>query len=363
VCGMGDVSLSIIEARNLAGESRSSYAIVKCEKFKDQTNVVESNICPFWNQTFKFKVSGSDKGVHVEIWDKGWVSGDFLGQVDIPFSDNGRTKWYPLQARGKSGEQISGDLKAKIICTGSIATSAAKSELTTAGVSPRSPRADDDEGGDPVQKQTLQNIREAESTAKESKETMQRALAKLNETEQIATETASTLNAQGEKIRKVQGQVDHIEDTMDQADENLKKIDSLGYTIFRHFMPKKKKDAKDTNAVLDKKETKAQQKAQKKGGSAVSGSTDRGGEVVQKARSNRPEELRVLSEDANRDIEETDEMIDQAAVGVSNLKRLAQSMGEELDRQNDRLESLDSSVNKTNARIQKSSKEVSRLAK
>eukprot|EP01097_Dermamoeba_algensis_P001189 TRINITY_DN1445_c0_g1_i4.p1 TRINITY_DN1445_c0_g1~~TRINITY_DN1445_c0_g1_i4.p1 ORF type:complete len:191 (+),score=56.16 TRINITY_DN1445_c0_g1_i4:551-1123(+) len=190
---------------------------------------------------------------------------------------------------------------------------------------------------------------------------MQRTLAKLNETEQIATETASTLNAQGEKIRNIQGKVDHIEDTMDQADENLKKIDSLGYTLIRHFFPKKKKDAKDTNAVLDKKEAKAQQKAQKKGGSAVE--PDRGGETVQKARSNRPDELRVLSEEANRDIEETDEMLDQAAIGVANLKRLAQGMGEELDKQNQRLGELDNSVARSNARIQKSSKEVSRLAK
>lgn len=347
--------MNVVEARNLSGENRNSYCLVKCESFKEKTEVVEANICPFWNQNFKFKVAGAEKAVLIEVWDKGFMGGDFLGQVSVPFSDNGRSKWYPLESRGKKGENIAGDLKVKIVVTGSIAN-VAKSELTGSGGG-RNQRSANEDQMDEQTKKTMQTIREAESVAKDSKQTMARVLGKLDETEQIANDTNTMLVKQGEQIKGIQSKVDHMEDTMDAADENLKKIDSLGYSIFRHFVPKKKKDGRDTNAELDKKQEKEKEKEKKseRGGGEVGGGA--------KGRYNHPDELRVLSDDARRDIEETDEMIDQASAGVGRLKNIALQMGTELDEQNKRLEVLDNGVQRTNDRVVKSTKEVNRLAK
>eukprot|EP01098_Paradermamoeba_levis_P006143 TRINITY_DN2550_c0_g1_i1.p1 TRINITY_DN2550_c0_g1~~TRINITY_DN2550_c0_g1_i1.p1 ORF type:complete len:355 (-),score=134.62 TRINITY_DN2550_c0_g1_i1:139-1203(-) len=353
---MGEVALNVVEARNLSGEDRNSYCIVKCENVKEKTDVVESNICPFWNQNFKFKVSGSEKAVTIEVWDKGFMGGDFLGQVSVPFTDNGKAKWYPLQSRGKKGEEISGDLKVKIIVTGSIAQ-VAKSDLA-ASSKPRN--LEDDPNLDPMERQTRQNIREAEGIAKDSKQTMARVLQKLDETEQIATNTNETLNRQGEQIRGIQSKVDGMQDNMDSVDENVKKIDSLGYSIFRHFAPQKKKDARDTNAELDKKYAKQEKEKEKEQAKGSRG----GGEVDASGRSkqNHPKELRVLSDEARQDVEETDEMIDQAGAAVGRLKNLAQAMGTELDKQNDQLGQLHTDVTTTNDRVQKSTRKVNKLA-
>jgi hypothetical protein len=127
----------------------------------------------------------------------------------------------------------------------------------------------------------------------------------------------------------------------------------------RNAMKKDKKKVYDTNTKADKAEKgirKEQDKEAKKE-SKQKAKADKKQEKDMKKRGlggsnpDLPPELGVLSKQAQNDVVETNDMLDSLGGTVADLKQMAKRMGNELEVQNERLDHLKASTDKTEVRL------------
>eukprot|EP01098_Paradermamoeba_levis_P007803 TRINITY_DN3248_c0_g1_i1.p1 TRINITY_DN3248_c0_g1~~TRINITY_DN3248_c0_g1_i1.p1 ORF type:complete len:248 (-),score=90.28 TRINITY_DN3248_c0_g1_i1:141-884(-) len=222
-------------------------------------------------------------------------------------------------------------------------------------------------------------LKDMEDKAADSKKRMQSILRTIDETAQMGQETLVVLNEQGERIRKVQDQVDYIQDNMDRADQTIHKIDSVSYSMYRHFVPEERKPPRNTNAKLD-------EKLQNKGSNSVPASpapsasssffsffsssppktptttpVPKNTTPLQYSYATSLPQEEVMTQKTRKDLHETDVMIDDALEGVKKLKGLAIQYGQALDEHNGRLDTLSVGVVRADARVRSANKKVDKI--
>jgi len=210
-----------------------------------------------------------------------------------------------------------------------------------------------------------QNITQAESTARESKQAMQRILKRAEETREVAAGTLTKLEEQGEQLERVQGRLDSMQYKFDQADRDLKVINSVWSQLGESVLPHSQKTY-DTNAKFSKEEEemrKKQAKVNEKREKKEAKQQKKKEKEMEKrglgaGNSHLPPELGVLSKEAQSDVVESDQMLDVLGSTVQDLRSMALQMGDELNVHNARLEVLKESSEKTEARLKQTNAKV-----
>ena len=138
----------------------------------------------------------------------------------------------------------------------------------------------------------------------------------------------------------------------------MRSINSV-FGQMRNAVKKDKRKVYDTNAKADKKE-KGIRKEQEKDLKKDTKQKAKAEKKIEKDMKKRglggsnpdlPPELGVLSKEAQTDVVETNAMIDSLGNTVSDLKLMAKRMGNELEVQNERLDHLKASTDKTEVRL------------
>lgn len=193
---------------------------------------------------------------------------------------------------------------------------------------------------------TKEQIREAEALAKSSKETMQRVLSRAEETRKVAAGTLETLGQQGEQIRRIQASQDRIHTNTDTANRHIRSIESVGGQL-QNALTSDTPTRYDSNAKLDKREKEMRLQA-------AHGKEDKKAKKVtlKGKKEELPEELGILSKEAQQDVRDTDRMLDTLQGSLSDLKLMALNMGAEVAVQNERLDALNRSSTDNRARLQ-----------
>eukprot|EP01101_Sappina_pedata_P009091 TRINITY_DN5195_c0_g1_i1.p1 TRINITY_DN5195_c0_g1~~TRINITY_DN5195_c0_g1_i1.p1 ORF type:complete len:425 (-),score=193.74 TRINITY_DN5195_c0_g1_i1:216-1460(-) len=126
------VTLTVIEARNLAAMSRSGTSdpyVKVSNNFSKQvfkTKYIPKTLNPVWNQEFNFLEADPNGVLILKIWDRDfWFRDDFLGEVEIKldrFSSGKPTDFWekltkePKKKKGKEAAEI--HLKITAVCKG-----------------------------------------------------------------------------------------------------------------------------------------------------------------------------------------------------------------------------------------------------
>ncbi|VDI30156.1 calpain-5 [Mytilus galloprovincialis] len=118
--------ITVISARGLKAVdklgSSDPFCIIKCDGYKEHTNVVKKNTSPDWGERFTFYHKKPDKDIIVEVWDHNIIRDTFLGVCTVSMSSEKRNKYkedaafdFPLYGKGKEANvQKDGKLKLKI---------------------------------------------------------------------------------------------------------------------------------------------------------------------------------------------------------------------------------------------------------
>jgi len=177
-------------------------------------------------------------------------------------------------------------------------------------------------------------------------------------TKEVATVTMDKLHTQGEQIQRVQGNIDTMSNHFDKADHEMKSINSVWGQLGNSITGYKQKEY-NTNTKVQEKEDKKRAKFDKEmeKGKKVQAKEDKKKEKELAKRgvgaSNNvlPEELGILSKQTQTEVLETNQMLDEIGSHLGDLKTMALEMGNEIQVQNDRLDVLKTSVDKTDARL------------
>eukprot|EP01099_Mayorella_cantabrigiensis_P000021 TRINITY_DN1011_c0_g1_i1.p1 TRINITY_DN1011_c0_g1~~TRINITY_DN1011_c0_g1_i1.p1 ORF type:complete len:382 (-),score=100.38 TRINITY_DN1011_c0_g1_i1:88-1233(-) len=377
--------VQISQARNLSrrekGVAPEAYCLLIFEKNKEKTTVSAASPQPFWDENFTFSVANPNPNsvFETEVYDKEPFGSEFLGKVSIPLwelsTGTPQGKWYELKDRGKKETRVGGEIRMIVGAEGlseaqrSALLSGGKKEASGAGTGgPQKgySKWDDNEPVPEKEKQTRANIVEAEELAKDQKEATRRMLSKLNETETVGANTLVTLQEQGEQIKRVQKAVDRVNDNTDEANDNIKQVDSFWYAVKTHFSKKKKKK-RNTNAQIDDKLARDSAVKDEK----IERNPDNNSlPVNHNKRANQtglgpqhPKELEILSKDAQRDIQEADQNLDQMSGALNNLKRMASQMGTEVDGHIVRLDAVQKGVDDADRKVIQGNQKIDKILK
>lgn len=233
--------------------------------------------------------------------------------------------------------------------------------------------------------ETEQMIEAAERTAFKSHAAMQRMLQQTQEAKEMGANTLQTLHSQGQQIERIQDTLDEIDENHDRMEREMRSIESLGGQLMNYVTSATVK-ARNTNYEVDKltdKEKKARDKQRKKEakvaakqkakadklakagkGKGKKGQADEEPIDSMEARlkaKNLPQELRVLSTDAQAAIIETDDMLDELSGNMQHLKQMAMQMGDEISDQNIRLDRINQRALTTDLRTRELDHKTKRM--
>eukprot|EP01114_Cavostelium_apophysatum_P013939 TRINITY_DN3484_c0_g1_i3.p1 TRINITY_DN3484_c0_g1~~TRINITY_DN3484_c0_g1_i3.p1 ORF type:complete len:1230 (-),score=364.07 TRINITY_DN3484_c0_g1_i3:3410-7099(-) len=106
--------------RNLAPKDSSGfsdpYLIIRLEKTKVRTKIIDQTLNPTWDQTFSLQTCDPATAIlKIECWDKDPLNDDFMGKLEIPVSEvlkeneKRMDRWFKLNTNKKKAH-VSGDI-------------------------------------------------------------------------------------------------------------------------------------------------------------------------------------------------------------------------------------------------------------
>ncbi|KAJ9057235.1 hypothetical protein DSO57_1024568 [Entomophthora muscae] len=113
---IGSISVTVIEARNLANEDTAlvgrndAYAYLKCNHTKAQTKVIKNagSSCT-WNETFNFEVK-DDSELELSVYDQDTIKDDKIGEIKIPIAGLANNRcteaWYGIGKGSKNRGEV-----------------------------------------------------------------------------------------------------------------------------------------------------------------------------------------------------------------------------------------------------------------
>jgi len=205
--------------------------------------------------------------------------------------------------------------------------------------------------------ETKQMLMEAQTVARDSKLTMRRILKVTEDTQQVASSTLEKLDQHTDQMKRIQDDLDRVEFNLDRGERQLRTIGSVFGQVANALTPNTLglKNRKGTEK-MDKSQikiTKNKEKKRKKDKNKKDKEAKKTKKLLgtYNPNGNLPKEISVLSEEAQQDVKDVDEDLNQVGDALTNLKSMAVKMTDEIDDQNKRLEKINKDQDHADMRI------------